>query len=100
MAEVPSLKKAWTVFEDQEVVVLVIDMTGQTPETAAGYYRDQLGGGDHLYAGEGGAEVLELYQVRELGTTVVIGRDGVVTFRDSETTEPALLQQRIREALG
>lgn len=99
-AEVPSLAKVWSAFKGRGAVVLLIDIGGVSADEVVRYYRGELGGGDHLYAVDEGFKVATAYKVLALGTTVIVGRDGVVTYRDSGVTQADLLLREVREALA
>lgn len=75
-------------------------MGGLSAQEAADYYRGELGGADHLYAGDRGFALAERYEVRELGTTVIIDRRGVISFRDAGVTDPDVLKEEIQRALN
>lgn len=77
-------------------------MSGAPPaqaKTISAYYRDQLGGGPGLvYALDPQFTAVRAYQVRSLGTTVVIDDAGVVRFRDARTTSSDTLRAALQEA--
>lgn len=79
--------------------VLLLDVGGLTDNEITHYYQGELGGGDHLYAGDEGLRVARPYEVISLGTTVVIDPSGRVAYRDERLTSPAHLLSVVREAL-
>jgi peroxiredoxin len=97
-AEISALTKTWEAFNDEGVVVLVLDVGGLTPAQAATYYRG-LGGGDLLYGEDRGYRVGQAYEVIELTSTFVIDPRGVVTFRDSGFTSWETLRSEVGELL-
>jgi peroxiredoxin len=97
-AEISALTKTWEAFRDEGVVVLVVDVGGLSPERAAEYYRG-LGGGDLLYGEDRGFRVARAYEVIDLTSTLVIGPDGVVTFRDSGFTTWETLRSEVKKTL-
>jgi len=97
-AEISALTKVWEVFRDEGVVVLVVDVGGLSPAQAAEYYRG-LGGGDLLYGEDRGFRVARAYEVIDLTSTLVIGPDGVVTFRDSGLTTWETLRSEVGKTL-
>lgn len=99
-AEVPTLGEVWTAFRDQGAVVALIDIGGVSAEEVISYYRGQLGGADHLYAVDEGFRVATLYKVLALGTTVIVDRAGIISYRDAGVTSPAVLEREVREALA
>lgn len=99
-AEVPSLAKVWTAFRARGLVVLLIDIGGVSAEEVIDYYRGELGGGDHLYAVDEGFQVSQLYKVVALGTTVIVDRDGMVTYRDTGVTNASILEREVRKGLA
>lgn len=80
-------------------MVLVVDIGGGAKDEALAYYRS-VGGGDHLYAMDQAFRVATQYEVFSLGTTVIVDRTGVITFRDAGPTPADLLAQEIRRALA
>lgn len=79
-AEVPSLRKVREAFPNAQLKVVIVDMSGAPMEQAdaiAAYYRDRLGGGDELvYAVDPQFDAVGAYEVRSLGTTVVLDGAG------------------------
>lgn len=80
-------------------MALLIDIGDVTPEEVLAYYKGELGGADHLYAADLGFRVASLYEVLDLGTTIVIDANGRVTYRDAGTTSAAGMKEAIRRAL-
>lgn len=97
--EVASLKEVWGQFRSRGLVVLLIDISGQSAEDVVDYYRGSLGGGDHLYAADTEFRASALYKVLALGTTLVIDPDGTVTYLDSAPTFGDVLPQEVQKAL-
>lgn len=79
--------------------MLLIDIGGVSAEEVIDYYRGELGGGDHLYAVDEGFRVARLYDVLALGTTVIVDRAGVLSYRDAGVTSAAILEREVRKAL-
>lgn len=77
---------------------MVVDVGGGPIENAVDYYRS-VGGGEYLYAADEGFRVADAYGVRALGTTVVIGPSGEVSFRDDGVTQSGALLEEIEKAL-
>lgn len=68
-------------------------------EAIGAYYRDRLGGGDELvYAVDPELEAVGAYEVRSLGTTVVLDGAGIVRFRDEATTSADTLRTAVKKA--
>lgn len=100
--EVPALREVAESFDDATVTVTIVDISGVPPEqfpSIVAEYRDELGGGDRLvYSFDPEFEAVRAYEVHALGTTVVIGPDGLVTFRDEQTSSAAMLQEAVDAA--
>jgi peroxiredoxin len=96
-AEVPSLTKAWMAFRDRGVAVVLIDVSGGRVDVP--YYRS-VGGGDFLYAADVGFRVAKRYEVLALGTSVIVGPDGIVTYVDSGPTTAEVFDRELGKALS
>lgn len=79
-------------------MALLIDIGDVTPEEVLAYYKGELGGADHLYAADTGFRVANLYEVLDLGTTIIIDLRGLITYRDAGTTSAAGMKEAIRRA--
>lgn len=99
--EVPALREVAESFDAATVPVMIVDVSGVPPEqfpSIIARYRE-LGGGERLvYSFDPEFEAARAYDVRALGTTVVIGPDGLVTFRDEQASSAATLQQAVNTA--
>jgi peroxiredoxin len=97
-AELAALSRVAEDFKDRGVVVLVLDVGGMSRDKVAPYYQ-RLGGGDDLrYAPDEGQQVARQLQVRFLGTTIVLDRDGRELYRDGEGTREEDLVAAVTEA--
>lgn len=80
-------------------MALLVDIGDVPSEEVLAYYKGELGGADHLYAADIGFRVATLYEVFDLGTTIVIDPGGLITYRDAGTTSAAGMKEAIRRAL-
>lgn len=100
--EVPALREVAESVDAATVPVMIVDISGVPPEQFPGIvaqYRDELSGGERLvYSFDPEFEAVRAYDVRALGTTVVIGPDGLVTFRDEQASSATTLQQAVDAA--
>lgn len=82
----------------------MVDVSGASTEylqPLAAYYQQELGGGEQLVVGvDQGLKTARDYEVQALGTTVVVDRDGIIHFRDQQTTPSEILDAVVQEALG
>lgn len=82
--------------------MVIVDVSGAPLDQAgaiAAYYREQLGGGEQLiYALDPEVEAVSAYEVRALGTTVVLDAEGTVRFRDERTTTTETLRAAVEDA--
>lgn len=63
------------------------------------YWR-RIGGGDEvLFAQDTGQRAADAFHVMRLGTTVVVDREGLVTYRDSGATPYDILRAEVDKAL-
>lgn len=101
-AEVEALKAVHEQRGSSGVDVLLVDVGGVTDAELLEYYRDSLGGGDHLYAEDTGFSIATAYELKLLGTTVVVDRAGRIAFRDEELTPAprliSVVDQLLKEA--
>lgn len=101
-AEVPALREVRAAYPDATVQVVIVDVSGAPLDQAdaiAAYYAEQLGGGpDLVYALDPEAEAFRDYEVRALGTTVVLDTEGIVRFRDERTSSVEQLSAALDKA--
>jgi len=58
-----------------------------------------LGADDVLWATDAGQGLVRLYQVLTLGTTIIIDRQGHVSYRDGGATPYEVLYSQVKEVL-
>lgn len=96
--EVPALREVAESFDAATVTVMIVDVSGAPSEqfpSVIDRYRE-LGGGDRLlYSFDPEYEAVRAYDVRALGTTVVVDADGLVTFRDEQASSAVTLQEAV-----
>ncbi|MEQ8246659.1 MAG: TlpA disulfide reductase family protein [Alphaproteobacteria bacterium] len=71
----------------QGVTILAIDMEPGESESELASFREQAGGGEHLWAVDREGVAIRSYQVQTLDTTVAIDRKGRVAYRDERITD-------------
>ena len=58
-----------------------------------------MGADDVLWATDADQGLVQLYQVLSLGTTIIIDRQGHVSYRDSGATPYEVLHSQVKELL-
>lgn len=80
-------------------MVLIADVGGLGPRSLRDYYRGQLGAAPELkIAPDSGFRVAQIYDVTELGETVVIDPEGRVSWRGIWNGATENIRERIEEA--
>lgn len=99
--QVQALKAADAKLAARGVKVLLVDETSMSDREILDYYRGELGGGPHLYAGDTDGGIARAYDVQALGTTFVIDPRGRIAFRDIDPPASTLIsavQRSLQEA--
>ncbi len=98
-AEMPAMQRVWEEYQEQGVVVLAVNSTGQdTPADAQAFVSEN--GLTFPIPLDTGGEVTRLYRVSSLPTSFFIGADGVI--REVVIGGPmaeALLRSRVEQLL-
>ena len=95
--------RAWSelypAYEDRGLEVLMVSADpNDTPETIAGFRR--AGGiGELPWAVDETGEFTRALGVRALDSTVIVDRDGKVSYRDARPTERTVLEEKLEETL-
>lgn len=84
--ELQALAQVHAEYAQRGVDILVLNVDPYTRAEDLLDFKDFVGGGDHAWAQDEGNVVTLAYGVRALETTVIVGRDGRVAYRDERTT--------------
>ena len=86
-------------FRTQRVQVLAINTAPWIPvEDWRDFWRSK-GAEDVSWANDVGQEMLKLFKVTGLGTTIIIDRQGRIVYRDGGATSYAKLRAEVEKAL-
>ena len=86
-------------FGEQGVQVVAVNTAAWSSlEEWKDFWRS-LGAGDVLWATDAEQGLVRLYQVLTLGTTIIIDRQGQVSYRDGGATPYEVLYSQVRELL-
>ncbi len=79
--------------------VVAVNIEPRSPlEEWVAYWRSK-GGGDVIWATDTDQSLMRAFQVRTLGTTIIIGRDGRISYRDGGATPYAVLKAELLKVL-
>lgn len=67
-------------------------------EAWRGYWREK-GAADVSWANDVDRQMMQSYKVTSLGTTIIIDRQGDITYRDNGATEYEVLRSEIEKTL-
>ncbi len=97
--EAPALSQIQEESADQGVRVVAINTApwSTLPEWQE-FWRSK-GGGEVIWATDGGQSVVRLLQVRSLGTTIIIDRQGRISYRDDGATPYSTLRREVDDLL-
>lgn len=79
--ELPGLARLYEDYGDDYLQVLALNVVPGYGQEAYLRYMRSLGGGDHLYATDTDLSIARSYQIRFLGETVIIDREGRIAGR-------------------
>lgn len=95
--------KAWATlsreFGARGLAVLIVSADPGDTESELAHFRDASGGGELAWALDPVAAIVRPYAVTALDTTVIIGRDGQVVYRDAVPTRYEQLKQALEKLL-
>ncbi len=84
--ELQALARVHTEYADRGVDILVLNVDPYITAEDLLDFKAFVGGADHAWAQDEGHGVTRAYAVRALETTVIVGRDGRIAYRDERTT--------------
>lgn len=82
--------------EDMNIIAIDVDPTS-TPETL-GQFKEAAGNGAYTWAFDTDQQVIQLYQVRTLDTTLILDAKGRIIYRDALVTPYQTLKEALAEA--
>ena len=97
--EAPALGRLQREFGRQGVQVVAINIS---PYSSLPEWKDfwsSLGADDVLWATDTDQKLVRLYQVLSLGTTIIIDRQGHVSYRDGGATTYEVLLSQVRKLI-
>ncbi|MFQ5860302.1 MAG: TlpA family protein disulfide reductase [Dehalococcoidia bacterium] len=97
--EAPALGRVYAELRDRSVEVVAINISPQYSLQEWQTFWRNIGADDVLWAQDTDGSATRAYQIRALGTTVVIDRQGRVVYRDEGATSYDTLRQAVQEAL-
>ena len=90
--------KAWAnIYEEigDDVNVIIFDVDLNEDESDLLRFKEQAGGGDHLWAMDEGNEVVQAFNVPALDTTIIIDPEGRIAYRDFVPTGEGKLREEL-----
>lgn len=88
--ELRALAQIQTEYASRGVDILAVNvdpyMTADDLLDFKNYVKSYIGNADYNWAQDDGSLITQAYGVRSLGTTVIVGRDGTIAYRDERTT--------------
>ncbi|MFQ5812191.1 MAG: TlpA family protein disulfide reductase [Anaerolineae bacterium] len=98
--EAPALGKIQEEFGGQGVEVVAVNIVPQNSLQEWQAFWKRLGAGDVVWAQDTpDGQAVGAYNIQALGTTVIVGRDGRVTYRDAVATSYKMLRTEVLNAL-
>ncbi len=99
MYEITSLAEAYPAHAGRGLVILVVDIQGSDTSTELQPYIDSLPYPEVSWTIDGELRVAPLYDVFNLGVTVLVDPTGRIVYRDNQPTDPDGFQQLLELAL-
>ena len=86
-------------FRTQGVQVLAINTAPWIPVEAWRDYWREKGAADVSWVNDVDRQIMQTYKVTSLGTTIIIDRQGDITYRDAGATPYEVLRSEIEKTL-
>jgi peroxiredoxin len=86
IAETKALARIADAHADHDVRIIALDVDQTESDRDLADYRERTGAGNHLWAFDRDFLIAQAYEVRSLGSTVFIDREGRIAYRDASQT--------------
>jgi thiol-disulfide isomerase/thioredoxin len=86
-------------YRDKGLEVLIMDVEQSDEPADLRDFKARAEGGDHAWAIDKNFTLVQAFRVRSLDTTIIIGRDGRIVYRDEFPTSLAVLERVVAEVL-
>lgn len=97
--EVRTLARIHREYQQKGVEVLILSVWPRETEQDWLRFRERVGGGDHLWAIDRDGLWARAYQIRALGTTIIVDRRGGIAYRDESATSYQTYRAQIEKLL-